>query len=189
MSTPIRFSLVAFAVAAISSVALAAKAPIDLPGSKWATSGIAKFQMQKVGKLSGLLLVDLTFGPTIVPSLSTSAVEMLLDDGMLEIPVSGTYSEKKVGKGKPTLTLNMQDFADAILGLALDAIGELPPGYEVSLTIDKVKAKAKVKGKSGSESMKLKFKTNGKLSVSGPGGAESLSFCLSYSGEGPRVAG
>jgi hypothetical protein len=181
--------LVAFTVAAISSVAVAAKAPIDFPGSTWATSGTATFHAKKAGRIKGPLFVDLTFGPTIVPSLSTSEVEMLLDDGMFVIPVSGTYSEKKVGKGKPTLTLNMQDFADAVLGLVLDAIGGLPPGVEVSLTIDKVKAKAKVKSISGSESMKIKFKTNGKLSASGPGGAESLNFRLSYSGKGPRVGG
>ena len=186
MSRHSRVWLAAFTIAAISSVAFAAKAPIDIPGSRWATSGTAKFSLQKAGSISGLLYVDLTFGPTMSPSLGSNQVEMILDDGIIAIPVSGSYSETKPGAGTPTVNVNGQEFADAVLELALAELGPLPPDVDVALIIDQFTLKAKAKSKNGVENMSVKFKSKGRLEVEGPAGSETLKLSFSYSGAGPR---
>ncbi len=180
MSKPIRVLLVAFTIGAVASVATAAKAPIDLASSTWDTSGRAKFKVQKAGKVDGPLDVIVFFGDSVFPDLASDEVQMTLDDGVLSLDVSGTWSEKKAGQGKPILDMSEQSLEDALLALVEQEVGPLPPD---ALVVDKFKVKVKARNKKGTETMTIKFKAKGVLT----NGIDSLKCGFSYSGAGERV--
>ncbi len=147
---------------------------MDFTGSSWSGPAILAAKIKGVkDKLEGPVAFDLDFGPQADPLLGANEFLLILDDGIEELRIAGTWSLDE--KGRPVLVIDGDALADELLELMVSICeNELDLGNCDVLSLLDVeypkglRPKLKARSKDGLES----------LSMSG-----KLAFDLLYQGE------
>jgi hypothetical protein len=190
-------SCVALSAAAVlwcasDTVSLAAKAPVTVAGTTWATTGKVKAKAGKLGGLSVDGQGGILFSPGDAMGLPTA--------GEYECEFSGTDIDVTIGatvigtyvqdeKGKIQLVVNDEPLEAQITGLVLAALaseGIVPDSIETTITKTTATAKTKSSTKSG-DTIKVKFSAKADVAVTLGPETETLKVTLSYSGDGPKA--
>lgn len=158
-----------------SHVAVAAKTPVDIPGSLWLTDGLLKLSGSG-GSDMAVMQAIVGFGP--LDDLAADECGINVEPGDLNLVVLGTYFERV--PGKPVCLVATDPLADEIK----DAFG-IPP--ELNLTVRAATFKVTPKTKKGIETIRAFL--NIKLQVCGiddRGRYRCLNSTLQYKGVGGR---
>jgi hypothetical protein len=190
-------SCVALSAAAIlwcasDTVSLAAKAPVPVAGTAWATTGKVKAKAGKLGGLSVDGQGGVLFSPSEAVGLPTAGdfeCEFAGTDVDVTVgaTVTGTYTQDE--KGKIQLVVNDEPLEAQITALILVALagqGIVPDSIETTITKTTATAKTKSSTKSG-ETIKVKFSVKADVAVTLGPETETLKVNLSYSGDGPKA--
>lgn len=168
--------LVVALLGAGGDVAMAARAPVDIPGSLWLTQGLLKVAGQRESQFA---VVDALVGFGAQPGLDGGEFGVNLDPDGLRLIILGTFFEKV--PGKPVCSVDLQQ-----LETELEDTLNLPP--ELELVLRSATFKVTPKSKQGVESIRAFL--NIKLQVCGiddRGRYRCANATLQYKGVGGRV--
>jgi len=138
-------------VSLFAAPALAAD-PIPLPGTSWSGSAVIGAKISGAGKVGGPVTFDLDFGPQADPLLAEGEFLLVLDDGMEDLNIGGSYTVD--AKGRPVLSPDTSALAVELEGLMMhicvDVLGlsaECTVLETLDLSFDPSKLKIKLKAK------------------------------------------
>src|SRR5574341_138566 len=128
-------ALVTYLALGLGASAPAAGPPVDFTSSSWSGTALLGAKIPGAGKLKGPVSIDLDFGPQADPALAANEFLIVLDDGVAQLPLSGTWAVDE--KGRVVLALDTAGLAQELLGLLYDVcVQEFGSQCDILLLVD-----------------------------------------------------